>query len=56
MQVHHIEGQLVADIVAKRFSTGCDEILIQVARLLDSIVAPLIGAADFCNKICQKRT
>jgi hypothetical protein len=47
---------LPPDIVAKRFFASRRAILIQVARPLDSKVAHLEGAADFCYKICHKQT
>ena len=47
---------LMADIVAKRFFASRRVTLIQAARPLDSKVAHLEGAADFCNKIGTKRT
>jgi hypothetical protein len=46
----------MADIVAKRFFASRRATLIQAARPLDSKVAHLEGAADFCNKIGTKRT
>jgi hypothetical protein len=42
---------LLVDIVAKRFFASRRATLIQAARPLDSKVAHLEGAADFCNKI-----
>src|ERR1019366_8893460 len=47
---------LMADIVAKRFFASRRTLQIQAARPLDSKVAHLEGAADFCNKIGTKRT
>src|ERR1019366_4916315 len=47
---------LMADIVAKRFFASRRATLIQAARPLDSKVAHLEGAADFCNNICHKQT
>ena len=41
---------LPPDIVAKRFFASRRAILIQAARPLDSKVAHLEGAADFCYK------